>query len=536
MEHEKRHEKFEKVKNVSSFNWGIKESRLNEMEFSPDACETTTYKYIGEKKEIHSIRFGTKSKESRGIPNTKYQYGSWIILKLFNNTLDPNVEVKCTVKIPSANYTKKCHHIFKKNKEWEMNGLKICELFNPKKKYIFIGYRDLQFEFEFDKVEIDFVEQINKLSMGATEEARFDKSPDKVVYSYSPTFPLQQINTSMPNQCFISPIYFGGSEFKFYFELYPKLEESNDFEDGAWIVLYIKKLNEKTFIESKYRFSVEKANYLSNGRQFFKRINEWEKHGIKIDKIMKTKFLSKQKKEISLIIKIYFAIDFKEIKHENDEDEEADVHDVSSECSDIDDTSEGSVIVTTEENNYFPPTDTWLKNECNFLVVDIPKRSEFFPPLPPEALQQIERAWKRNRDEDDIFVYTPEVEIKRKDLKTLSGLAWLNDEVINFYLDLVVKRSKKDGSLPKVYAFLTFFYSTLIQKGYGSVKGWTRNVDVFDYDIWIVPVHLTGHWCMAIVDVQNQQIEYYDSMLGHNLQVFKALSLSECKAGCSIKM
>uniref|UniRef100_A0AC34GPW7 Ubiquitin-like protease family profile domain-containing protein n=1 Tax=Panagrolaimus sp. ES5 TaxID=591445 RepID=A0AC34GPW7_9BILA len=158
------------------------------------------------------------------------------------------------------------------------------------------------------------------------------------------------------------------------------------------------------------------------------------------------------------------------------------------------------------------------------IVVDFPKGSESFPALPPEAIQLVERAWQRHANEDEIFVDTPAVKITRKDLKTLCGLDWLNDEVINFYLDLVVQRSKDDTSLPKVYAFQTFFYSNLSQKGYGAVKRWTRKVDVFSYDIWIVPVHLTHHWCMAIVDLQNQKIEYYDSMLGNNRQVFDILS------------
>uniref|UniRef100_A0A914PLA6 Uncharacterized protein n=1 Tax=Panagrolaimus davidi TaxID=227884 RepID=A0A914PLA6_9BILA len=80
---------------------------------------------------------------------------------------------------------------------------------------------------------------------------------------------------------------------------------------------------------------------------------------------METEFLSKQTKEISLSIKVLFAIDFKE-------NEEADVSDVSLEHSDIDDTSEGSTSVatiSTEESNYFPPTDTWLKNECDFIGI-----------------------------------------------------------------------------------------------------------------------------------------------------------------------
>uniref|UniRef100_A0A914QE42 Ubiquitin-like protease family profile domain-containing protein n=1 Tax=Panagrolaimus davidi TaxID=227884 RepID=A0A914QE42_9BILA len=521
--------------NVASFEWKIKESSLLKRDFYPGTCELTDFKYIDKhKKAKYRIEL-----YQRGIPYSKYQFGSWIILKLVNYNLHTNIEVKYTVKIPSADFTKKSHHIFEKNGEWEIYGCKIDELFNPKKKYFVDGIMNLKVEFEFNEVEIDFVEEINNLSIGATEEAYFDKSPDKTVYTYSPTwcaiysfinhktFPLRQIKTCMPNQCFISPIYFGGNEFKFYFELYPKLEESSDFEDGAWIFLYIKNLNEKTFIESKYRFSVTDAKYLSKGRQFFKRFNEWQKHGIKINEIMKRKFLSKQKKEISLSIEIYFAIDFKKVVHENKENEEGDVHDVSLESSDIDDTSEVSTSVTTistEQNNYFPPTDTWLKNECDLIVVDIPKGSEFFPLLPPEALQLIKLAWNRRANEDKIFVVTREVKIIRKDLLNLSGLNWLNDEVVNFYLDLVVKRSTEDDSLPRVYAFQTFFYSTLIQKGYGSVKRFTRRIDVFDYNIWIVPVHLTNHWCMAIVDVRNQLIEYYDSMLGQNRQVFEALS------------
>uniref|UniRef100_A0A914PSQ9 Ubiquitin-like protease family profile domain-containing protein n=1 Tax=Panagrolaimus davidi TaxID=227884 RepID=A0A914PSQ9_9BILA len=167
-----------------------------------------------------------------------------------------------------------------------------------------------------------------------------------------------------------------------------------------------------------------------------------------------------------------------------------------------------TLLLENSSGNHFSP----VKN-VHFI--------ESFPSLPPEALQLVERAWNRHANEDEIFVHTPAAKIIRKDLKTLSGLNWLNDEVINFYLDLVVKRSKEDGSLPKVYAFQTFFYTKLIQKGYDSVKRWTRKIDVFDYDIWIVPVHLKhywskkyDHWCMAIVDVQSQRIEYYDSMLG----------------------
>ena len=43
---------------------------------------------------------------------------------------------------------------------------------------------------------------------------------------------------------------------------------------------------------------------------------------------------------------------------------------------------------------------------------------------------------------------------------------------------------------PQVYAFNTFFYPTLIKDGYSRLKRWTRKVDLFSYDIVLIPVHL----------------------------------------------
>uniref|UniRef100_A0AC35ESU1 Protein kinase domain-containing protein n=1 Tax=Panagrolaimus sp. PS1159 TaxID=55785 RepID=A0AC35ESU1_9BILA len=350
--------------NVASFKWSVEESWFLKMDFCPGTCQLTDFKYIDKHKNAkYRIEL-----YQRGIPNSEYQFGSWIILKLINYNLDTNIDAKYTVKIPSADFTKECHHIFEKNEVWEMYGCKITELFNPKKKYFVDGIMDLKFDFEFDEIEKDFVEETDNLSIGSKEEV-IDKSPEKAVYSFSPVWriSLEKIETCLPNECIESPVFSGDNEFTFYFEFYPKFEESNDFEDGAWIFLCVKNLNGKTFLESKYLFDSRKAKYLSKGRQFFKRFNEWEKHGVKIDEIMERKFLSKQKKEISIIIEMQFAIDFKEIELKNDEDEEAYVNGVSLESSDIDVASECSTSVTTiltEENKYYPPTDSWLKNEC----------------------------------------------------------------------------------------------------------------------------------------------------------------------------
>ena len=42
-------------------------------------------------------------------------------------------------------------------------------------------------------------------------------------------------------------------------------------------------------------------------------------------------------------------------------------------------------------------------------------------------------------------------------LQCLEGQKWLNDDVINFYLHLIVENNKHYINLPKVYAFGTHF-------------------------------------------------------------------------------
>ncbi|KAM9342902.1 sentrin-specific protease 1 [Pholidichthys leucotaenia] len=112
--------------------------------------------------------------------------------------------------------------------------------------------------------------------------------------------------------------------------------------------------------------------------------------------------------------------------------------------------------------------------------------------------------------------------LTRKDLQTLSNLNWLNDEVINFYMNLLVERSK-DPSLPSVNTFNTFFFSKLRRNGYSAVRRWTKKMDIFSKDILLVPVHLGVHWCLSVVDFRRKTIMYFDSMGGNNDAVCELL-------------
>merc|ERR1712060_433246 len=49
--------------------------------------------------------------------------------------------------------------------------------------------------------------------------------------------------------------------------------------------------------------------------------------------------------------------------------------------------------------------------------------------------------------------------LKRRDLQTLSGSEFLNDEIINKYLTLILERNDADASLPEIYTCTTFMYT-----------------------------------------------------------------------------
>ncbi|CAL4111645.1 unnamed protein product, partial [Meganyctiphanes norvegica] len=115
------------------------------------------------------------------------------------------------------------------------------------------------------------------------------------------------------------------------------------------------------------------------------------------------------------------------------------------------------------------------------------------------------------------------IQITRRDIHTLADLNWLNDEVINFYMNLLVERGQSMNNMLSVHAFNTFFYPKLVKTGYATIKRWTKKVDVFSQDLLIIPVHLGMHWCLATVDFRDKTIRYYDSMLGDNDRCLQAL-------------
>ncbi|NXU10100.1 SENP2 protease, partial [Pardalotus punctatus] len=112
---------------------------------------------------------------------------------------------------------------------------------------------------------------------------------------------------------------------------------------------------------------------------------------------------------------------------------------------------------------------------------------------------------------EDILSSAFRLTVTREDICTLRPLGWLNDRIMNFYMGLLVERSKKEG-YPAVYAFNTFFYSKLSSANHKAVKKWTKGVDIFEHDVILVPIHLSIHWTLLVVDLREKTIKYFDSL------------------------
>ncbi|ORY85591.1 Senp1 mutant in complex with sumo-1 [Protomyces lactucae-debilis] len=130
-----------------------------------------------------------------------------------------------------------------------------------------------------------------------------------------------------------------------------------------------------------------------------------------------------------------------------------------------------------------------------------------------------------NLPQDEVLIERFNQPIRVDDLMTLRPGAWLNDEVINFYMNLINERSKQDGQ-STLHCFNTFFYSnSLLPKGYAGVKRFAKRakVDIAKCEMVLVPIHLGVHWCMSAVNRREKRIEYWDSLRGGPGQVHTRL-------------
>ncbi|KAK9454325.1 hypothetical protein V1511DRAFT_501700 [Dipodascopsis uninucleata] len=147
-------------------------------------------------------------------------------------------------------------------------------------------------------------------------------------------------------------------------------------------------------------------------------------------------------------------------------------------------------------------------------------KKEVIKPLTNEQLQKVNNCL-HNHDLNRVLVSGFRIDITVRDIRTLGDGQWLNDNIIDFYLEMITQRSRistTDGlSIPRSFVYTTHFYTTLSNKGYKGVSRWAKRkqlvLDQTDYIFVPINVHNT-HWCVSIINLKNRRFEYYDSLGG----------------------
>lgn len=127
---------------------------------------------------------------------------------------------------------------------------------------------------------------------------------------------------------------------------------------------------------------------------------------------------------------------------------------------------------------------------------------------------------KSTKPADIILNYPPNatrsaISISVQDYECLGCDEYLNDRIIEFYIEYLQLEVLSAEQRAKTHMFNTFFYRaftdrpprgaikterlTPAQERHARVKKWTRNVNIFDKDFIIVPINSGAHWFLAIV-------------------------------------
>ncbi|KAM3677692.1 sentrin-specific protease 7 isoform 9-T10 [Ammospiza maritima maritima] len=130
--------------------------------------------------------------------------------------------------------------------------------------------------------------------------------------------------------------------------------------------------------------------------------------------------------------------------------------------------------------------------------------------------------WKEVREMGavkNLIVYPPPpakggLGVTREDLECLEYGEFLNDVIIDFYLNYLLLEKAPKHVADRTHIFSSFFYKCLTrteknsegdvkvsaaQRRHRRVRTWTRHINIFNKDYIFVPVNEESHWYMAVI-------------------------------------
>lgn len=175
----------------------------------------------------------------------------------------------------------------------------------------------------------------------------------------------------------------------------------------------------------------------------------------------------------------------------------------------------------------------WTTARDDLYVPEVKDEDDKLYSLNPEQRKRLSNNFAASaRNPDKTLVDAFKIELSNRDFLTLGPRKWLNDNVIDLYLNIVVSSL---ASL-KTAVFTTHFFTKLQNEGYSAVRRWAirKKLDVFAPDYVFVPVNQNNvHWSLAVIDNKKKELGFYDSLPSgkgkQELEVLKGYMKGEAK-------
>jgi Ulp1 family protease len=106
---------------------------------------------------------------------------------------------------------------------------------------------------------------------------------------------------------------------------------------------------------------------------------------------------------------------------------------------------------------------------------------------------------------------SPSISVDDDDLTCLMSHEWINDQVLNSYISLLVSQSPANVGYTN-----SFFYPKLKRDGPEAAACWCgiKGTPIRRFDIFMIPICVDDHWILVAVNFMSGRICIYDSFRG----------------------
>lgn len=164
------------------------------------------------------------------------------------------------------------------------------------------------------------------------------------------------------------------------------------------------------------------------------------------------------------------------------------------------------------------PSSLFVARSTKSLCIYLPSSSE---------LIQAEQYLQHTTDMGKHIITKFNVDINVQKIMCLNPGCWINDEIINFFMQMLLEKNNCCKSKQSFF-LSSFFMERLLctdkKYKFDNVRNWTKTINIYDQEHIFIPVNVSNtHWTLVVVSMLNRTIYYYDSCGKSGLKFMNAV-------------